>query len=67
LVQNVQRGHYEVAAELPAPRQLAVAFAELAMRSSLAGSLPVEVPDLRRPAVRRVRAADDWFPNLPEL
>ena len=38
-----------------------------AMRSSLAGSLPVEVPDLRRPEVRRAFAADDWFPELPEL
>ena len=31
LVQNVLRGHYELAVEEPAPRQLAVAFAELAM------------------------------------
>jgi predicted dehydrogenase len=38
-----------------------------AMRSSVAGSLPVEVPDLRRPEVRRAFAADDWFPELPEL
>jgi predicted dehydrogenase len=38
-----------------------------AMRSSLAGSAPVEVPDLRRPEVRRAHAADDWFPHLPEL
>jgi uncharacterized protein (DUF1786 family) len=38
-----------------------------AMRSSLAGSLPVEVPDLRRPDVRRAHAADDWFPELPAL
>jgi predicted dehydrogenase len=38
-----------------------------AMRSSLAGSLPVEVPDLRRPDHRRAYAADDWFPDLPEL
>jgi predicted dehydrogenase len=38
-----------------------------AMRSSLAGSVPVEVPDLRRPAVRRAHAADDWFPDLPDL
>jgi predicted dehydrogenase len=38
-----------------------------AMRSSLAGSLPVEVPDLRRPDVRRAHAADGWFPELPEL
>jgi predicted dehydrogenase len=38
-----------------------------AMRSSLAGSLPVEVPDLRRPDLRRAYAADDWFPDLPEL
>jgi predicted dehydrogenase len=38
-----------------------------AMRSSLAGSLPVEVPDLRRPSVRRAHAADDWFPDLPDL
>ena len=38
-----------------------------AMRSSLAGSLPVEVPDLRRPEVRRAFATDDWFPDLPEL
>jgi predicted dehydrogenase len=38
-----------------------------AMRSSLAGSVPVEVPDLRRPEVRRAYAADDWFPDLPEL
>jgi len=38
-----------------------------AMRSSLAGSLPVEVPDLRRPEVRRTHTADDWFPDLPEL
>jgi predicted dehydrogenase len=38
-----------------------------AMRSSLAGSIPVEVPDLRRPSVRRAHAADDWFPDLPEL
>jgi predicted dehydrogenase len=38
-----------------------------AMRSSLAGSLPVEVPDLRRPDVRRAWAADDWYPELPEL
>jgi predicted dehydrogenase len=38
-----------------------------AMRSSLAGSIPVEVPDLRRPDLRRAYAADDWFPDLPEL
>jgi predicted dehydrogenase len=38
-----------------------------AMRSSLAGSVPIEVPDLRRPDVRRAHAADDWFPDLPEL
>jgi predicted dehydrogenase len=38
-----------------------------AMRSSLAGSPPVEVPDLRRPDVRRAYAADHWFPELPEL
>jgi hypothetical protein len=38
-----------------------------AMRSSLAGSLPVEVPDLRSPGVRRAHAADDWFPDLPDL
>ena len=38
-----------------------------AMRSSLTGSLPVDVPDLRRPDVRRTYAADDWFPDLPEL
>jgi hypothetical protein len=38
-----------------------------AMRSSLAGSVPVEVPDLRRPSVRRAHASDDWFPKLPEL
>ena len=38
-----------------------------AMRSSLAGSVPIEVPDLRRPDVRREHAADDWFPELPEL
>jgi hypothetical protein len=37
-----------------------------AMRSSLAGSVPVEVPDLRRPQVRRSHAADDWYPDLPE-
>jgi predicted dehydrogenase len=38
-----------------------------AMRSSLAGSLPFEVPDLRHLAVRRAYGADDWFPELPEL
>ena len=38
-----------------------------AMRSSLAGNLPVGVPDLRRPQVRRAHASDDWFPELPEL
>jgi len=38
-----------------------------AMRSSLAGSLPVEVPDLRQREVRRALATDDWFPDLPEL
>ena len=38
-----------------------------AMRSSLAGSVPVEVPDLRRTDARRAYAADDWFPDLPEL
>jgi predicted dehydrogenase len=38
-----------------------------AMRSSLAGSVPVEVPDLRRRDVRQGCAADDWFPDLPEL
>jgi predicted dehydrogenase len=38
-----------------------------AMRSSLDGSVPVEVPDLRRPEVRRAYAADDWSPDLPEL
>jgi predicted dehydrogenase len=36
-----------------------------AMRSSLAGSPPVEVPDLRRPDVRRAFAADDWFLSSP--
>jgi len=30
-VQNVRRGHYELAAEEPASRRLAVAFDELAM------------------------------------
>jgi predicted dehydrogenase len=38
-----------------------------AMRSSLAGSLPVEIPDLRRLDVRRAYTADNWFPDLPEL
>jgi predicted dehydrogenase len=38
-----------------------------AMRSSLVGSPPIEVPDLRRPDVRQAFAADDWFPELPEL
>jgi predicted dehydrogenase len=38
-----------------------------ALRSSLAGSVPVEVPDLRRRDVRRACAADEWFPELPEL
>jgi predicted dehydrogenase len=38
-----------------------------AMRSSLAGGVPVDVPDLRRPAVRRDHAADAWFPDLPDL
>jgi hypothetical protein len=38
-----------------------------AMRSSLAGGVPVEVPDLRDPEVRRAHAGDDWFPELPEL
>jgi predicted dehydrogenase len=38
-----------------------------AMRSSLAGSVPFDVPDLRRPDLRRAYAADDWFPELPEL
>ena len=38
-----------------------------AMRSSLAGSPPVAVPDLRDPVVRRTFAADDWFPELPVL
>jgi predicted dehydrogenase len=38
-----------------------------AMRSSLGGSVPVEVPDLRRPDIRRAHAADAWFPELPEL
>jgi predicted dehydrogenase len=38
-----------------------------AMRSSLAGGAPVEVPDLRRPELRRTHAADHWFPDLPEL
>jgi hypothetical protein len=31
-----------------------------AMRSSLAGSVSVDVPDLRRPDVRRDHAADEW-------
>ena len=31
LVQNVQRGHYELAVEEPATRRLAVAFGELAL------------------------------------
>jgi hypothetical protein len=38
-----------------------------AMRSSLAGSAPLEVPDLRLPDVRRARTGDDWFPELPGL
>jgi predicted dehydrogenase len=38
-----------------------------AMRSSLAGSIPVDIPDLRRPDIRRAHAADEWFPDLPEL
>jgi hypothetical protein len=38
-----------------------------AMRSSLAGSPPVELPDLRRPEVRHACAADGWFPELPAL
>ncbi len=31
LVQNLRRGHYELAAEEPANRRVAVAFDELAM------------------------------------
>jgi hypothetical protein len=31
LVQNVRRGHYELAVEEPVTRRLAVAFAELAL------------------------------------
>jgi predicted dehydrogenase len=38
-----------------------------AMRSCLAGSVPVEVPDLRRADLRREYAADDWVPEPPEL
>jgi predicted dehydrogenase len=38
-----------------------------AMRSSLAGGVPVDVPDLRRPDIRRAYVADDWFPEPPEL
>ena len=38
-----------------------------AMRSSLAGSVPVDVPDLRLKPVRDAHAGDDWFPDLPEL
>jgi hypothetical protein len=34
-----------------------------AMRSSLAGSLPVEIPDLRHLDVRRAHAADDCSPS----
>jgi IS6 family transposase len=30
-VQNVRRGHYELAVEVPANRRLAVAFSELAV------------------------------------
>jgi hypothetical protein len=35
LVQNVRRGHYELAVEEPASRRVAVAFDELAWRSDL--------------------------------
>jgi predicted dehydrogenase len=38
-----------------------------AMRSSLAASALVEVPDLRDQGARRAHAGDDWFPDLPEL
>jgi predicted dehydrogenase len=38
-----------------------------AMRSCLDGSVTIEVPDLRRPEVRREHAADDWVPDLIEL
>jgi hypothetical protein len=38
-----------------------------AMRSSLAGNVPVQVPDLRRPDIRRAYVADTSFPELPEL
>jgi len=38
-----------------------------AMRSSLAGGVPVDVPDLRRPQARAAHAGDHWFPELPEL
>jgi transposase-like protein len=31
LVQNLRRGHYELATEVPEPRRLATAFAELAL------------------------------------
>jgi IS6 family transposase len=31
LVQNLRRGHYELAVEVPANRRLAVAFSELAV------------------------------------
>jgi hypothetical protein len=40
---------------------------EVFLPSSLAGGVPVGVPDLRRPQVRRAHASDDWFPKLPEL
>lgn len=33
IVQKVRRGHYELAAEEPVKRRLAVAFDELALRS----------------------------------
>ena len=42
-------------------------FLYFPLRHHFEQSLPVEIPDLRRPDARRAYAADDWFPELPEL
>jgi len=56
-VQNVHRGHYELAVEVPANRRVAVAFDELAMAIKPDRDRSLTMPCLRETQQRRLRHA----------
>ena len=69
IVQKVRRGHYELAAEEPVKRRLAVAFDELALRSEAPPTVTTPAranrPDTTRPLAEPSPPSSKATPGVP--